>query len=53
MATISFDEEAPAAAPATPHTPAPGRFRAAEKRLINCAKVDVNQLMPIKYQWAW
>lgn len=30
-----------------------GRFRASEKRLINCAQVDVNQLMPIKYQWAW
>ena len=30
-----------------------GRFQADEKRLINCAQVDVNQLMPIKYQWAW
>jgi len=29
------------------------RFRAADKRLINCNTVDVNQLMPIKYQWAW
>jgi len=29
------------------------RFDASEKRLINCAQVDVNQLMPIKYQWAW
>lgn len=29
------------------------RVRADEKRLINCAKVDVNQLMPIKYHWAW
>jgi len=24
-----------------------------EKRLINCTTVDVNQLMPLKYQWAW
>ena len=24
-----------------------------EKRLINCSKVDVNQLMPLKYKWAW
>ncbi|HLG51740.1 MAG TPA: ribonucleotide-diphosphate reductase subunit beta [Chloroflexota bacterium] len=24
-----------------------------EKRLINCEQVDVNQLMPLKYQWAW
>jgi ribonucleoside-diphosphate reductase beta chain len=23
------------------------------KRLINCNTVDVNQLMPLKYQWAW
>ena len=29
------------------------RFKASEKRLINCAKVDVNQLMPLKYKWAW
>ncbi|ADB15955.1 Ribonucleoside-diphosphate reductase [Pirellula staleyi DSM 6068] len=26
---------------------------AEEKRLINCSTVDVNQLMPIKYHWAW
>ena len=24
-----------------------------EKRLINCKTVDVNQLMPLKYKWAW
>ncbi|QDT35795.1 Ribonucleoside-diphosphate reductase subunit beta [Stratiformator vulcanicus] len=30
-----------------------GRFDAAEKRLINCNSVDVNQLMPLKYKWAW
>ena len=24
-----------------------------EKSLINCKTVDVNQLMPIKYNWAW
>lgn len=30
-----------------------GRFRAADKRLINCHQVDVNQLMPLKYKWAW
>jgi ribonucleoside-diphosphate reductase beta chain len=34
-------------------TGADGRFQANEKRLVNCAQVDVNQLMPIKYQWAW
>ena len=25
----------------------------AEKRLINAQSVDVNQLMPLKYNWAW
>lgn len=30
-----------------------GRFKATEKRLINNNQVDVNQLMPIKYNWAW
>ncbi|MCA9105755.1 MAG: ribonucleotide-diphosphate reductase subunit beta [Planctomycetales bacterium] len=30
-----------------------GRFSADDKRLINCNQVDVNQLMPLKYKWAW
>ncbi|MCS7090487.1 MAG: ribonucleotide-diphosphate reductase subunit beta [Verrucomicrobiota bacterium] len=29
------------------------RIRVQDKRLINCQQVDVNQLMPIKYAWAW
>ncbi len=29
------------------------RINVDEKRLINCHTVDVNQLMPIKYKWAW
>lgn len=29
------------------------RIVASEKRLINCNTVDVNQLMPLKYKWAW
>jgi len=29
------------------------RVRAEDKRLINCTAVDVNQLMPLKYHWAW
>ncbi len=29
------------------------RFKAHQKRLINCGTVDVNQLMPLKYKWAW
>jgi len=24
-----------------------------EKRILNCNAVDVNQLMPLKYKWAW
>jgi ribonucleoside-diphosphate reductase beta chain len=30
-----------------------GSNPAAAKRLINCETVDVNQLMPLKYDWAW
>lgn len=26
---------------------------AADKRLLNCAAVDVNQVWPLKYEWAW
>ena len=29
------------------------RINAKDKLLINCQAVDVNQLMPIKYEWAW
>ncbi len=29
------------------------RATAEKKRLINCSTVDVNQLMPLKYKWAW
>ncbi len=29
------------------------RVNAEDKRLINCRAVDVNQLCPIKYKWAW
>ena len=29
------------------------RINAEDKRLINCKSVDVNQLMPLKYKWAW
>ncbi len=29
------------------------RFASDQKRLINCRTVDVNQLMPLKYHWAW
>lgn len=29
------------------------RVKVDDKRLINCNTVDVNQLMPLKYKWAW
>jgi len=29
------------------------RVDVSQKRLINCSAVDVNQLMPLKYNWAW
>lgn len=29
------------------------RVQESQKRLINCSTVDVNQLMPLKYKWAW
>ena len=29
------------------------RVRVEKKRLINCNAVDVNQLMPLRYHWAW
>src|SRR3990167_8643298 len=29
------------------------RVNITEKRQINCYAVDVNQLMPLKYKWAW
>ena len=28
-------------------------IKAEDKRLLNCRAVDVNQLMPMKYHWAW
>jgi ribonucleoside-diphosphate reductase beta chain len=29
------------------------RVKAGKKRLINCDQIDVNQLMPLKFKWAW
>src|SRR5687768_18462912 len=29
------------------------RVSVLDKRLVNSAHVDVNQIMPLKYQWAW
>lgn len=35
------------------HTKDTGRFKGDQKKLINCSEVDVNQLLPLKYKWAW
>ena len=53
MSTLSFDDETAVENKDTMLTGASGRVKATEKRLINNAQVDVNQLMPIKYHWAW
>lgn len=29
------------------------RVNVEDKRLLNCRAVDVNQLWPLKYEWAW
>ena len=49
MSTISFDDETTMENRPRMLTGASGRVKATEKRLINNAQVDVNQLMPIKY----
>jgi ribonucleoside-diphosphate reductase beta chain len=49
---MSIDIQEPTARPKK--TPAiNNRIDASAKRLINCHQVDVNQLMPLKYKWAW
>ncbi len=46
---LSYDE-APETRTGAERTTAPA---ADAKRLINCRQVDVNQLMPLRYHWAW
>ncbi len=53
---LTFDDDetgAPGAASGDDEEGQEKRFAAAEKRLINNSRVDVNQLMPLKYKWAW
>ena len=38
--------------PAKPHDLSK-RINVDDKRILNCNTVDVNQLMPLKYKWAW
>ena len=49
---LTFEEEK-SKKPAQNASATTGRVKMAEKRLINCHAVDVNQLMPLKYKWAW
>lgn len=48
---LEFEDEVSGSSKATEATDK--RVRVSEKRLINCQTVDVNQLMPLKYKWAW
>jgi ribonucleoside-diphosphate reductase beta chain len=52
---LNFDDETVAtiATEKSSETNTSQRVKISEKRLINCNQVDVNQLMPLKYKWAW
>ncbi|MBL7663023.1 ribonucleotide-diphosphate reductase subunit beta [bacterium] len=55
---LTFDDETPTktTTESTPEEITGGRnkrVQVQDKRLINCNAVDVNQLMPLKYKWAW
>ena len=60
MSTSFFDGHKPGPAPAADAAATGlgaidrtgGRVRADEKAMINC-RADVNQLLPLKYAWAW
>ena len=50
---LSFDEVKTSEEEKLEKLGAGKRVNVTEKRLINCHTVDVNQLMPLKYKWAW
>ncbi len=50
---LNFDDETPSATLSSTESSSSKKVNAEEKRLINCKTVDVNQLMPLKYTWAW
>jgi ribonucleoside-diphosphate reductase beta chain len=50
---LNFDDDNTSGNNDSSEENADGRFRASAKKLINCNTVDVNQLMPLKYKWAW
>ena len=55
--TLTFDEETITTTAAHTAQDASAnafiRINPEDKRLSNCSQVDVNQLMPLKYHWAW
>ncbi len=51
MANLNWQDDDSLLTNPTPGN-APQRVKVDDKRIINC-RADVNQLMPIKYQWAW
>lgn len=50
---LEFEDTESNVATESKETSAGKRVNVSQKRLINCSKVDVNQLMPLKYKWAW
>lgn len=50
---LNFDDDAAGNSGSDDTAKRDGRFKASAKRLINNQTVDVNQLMPLKYKWAW
>ncbi len=50
---IGFEEKLSSPSQQKKEGGADKRVNVNEKRLINCNQVDVNQLMPLKYKWAW
>lgn len=50
---LDFDDEKKESTSAAVLPKAAKRVEVNDKRLINCNAVDVNQLMPLKYKWAW
>ena len=50
---LNFDDDTTGSNKKTLTGGAQLRVNASDKRLINCKAVDVNQLMPLKYKWAW
>ncbi len=50
---LNFEETLTEQTEAEVHAGKDKRVKVSEKRLINNNQIDVNQLMPLKYKWAW